>query len=155
MSTRAIKALTKHQIPFQVVNYEHLEKGAAFAAEAINFELSKTVKTLVVEITGQKPVLALLPGDRQLALKKLAKVLGVKKVKMADVATAERITGYKVGGVSPFGIKPSLKIVMEAAILDHPRVAINAGQRGTMLVMAPMDILTVSGAKVSDISADF
>lgn len=153
MSTRAIKALTKRQIPFKVATYEHLEKGARFAAQAIGFELSKTVKTLVVEIPGQKPVLALLPGDHQLAVKKLAKVLGVKKAQMADIATAEKITGYKVGGVSPFGIKLPLAVVMEVAILDHLQVAINAGQRGTMLIMAPTDIVAGTHAKVADVSA--
>lgn len=152
MSTRAIKVLTKHRIPFEVVTYEHLEKGASFAAQAIGFDLSKTVKTLVVEIPGKKPVLALLPGNRQLVLKKLAKVLGVKKVKMADITTAERITGYKVGGVSPFGIDPKLNVVMEAAILDHAQVAINAGQRGMMLIMASEDIEAVTYAKVASIS---
>ena len=153
MSTRAIQALTRRRISFEVVTYEHLEKGAAFAAQAIGFELSSTVKTLVVEVPGQKPVLALLPGDRQLALKKLAKVLGVKKVKLADVATAERITGYKVGGVSPFGITPSPMVVMEAVISDNPQVAINAGHRGTMLVMAPKDIAAGTHAKVASITA--
>lgn len=154
MSTRAIKTLTKHQIPFEVVTYEHLEKGAAFAAQAIGFELFKTVKTLMVEIPGQKPVLALLPGDCQLAIKKIAKVCGVKKASMADVATAERMTGYKVGGISPFGVTSSLNVVMEASILEHSKIAINGGQRGTMLIMAPTDIKTVTGAKVSDISAE-
>ena len=153
MSTRAIKALTKRQIPFEVVTYEHLEKGAAFAAQAISVELPKTVKTLVVEIPGQKPVLALLPGDLQLTVKKLAKVLGVKKAQMADVSTAERITGYKVGGISPFGIAPKLSVVMEVAILDHPQVAINGGQRGTMLIMAPTDVAAVTQAKVANISS--
>lgn len=152
MSTRAIKALTQCRIPFEVVTYEHLEKGARFAASAIGMDLSETVKTLVVELPGQKPVLALLPGDCQLAVKKLAKVLGVKKAQMADVATAERITGYKVGGVGPFGIEPPLAVVMEVKILDHSRIAINGGQRGTMLIMAPADIAAVTHAKVADIS---
>ncbi len=152
MSTRAIKALTQRKIPFEVITYEHLEKGASFAAKAIGFDLSKTVKTLVVEIPGQKPVLALLPGDRQLAVKKLAKVLGVKKAQMADVATAERITGYKVGGVGPFGLRPELSVVMEVSILEHQPVAINGGQRGTMLIMAPMDIMVGTHAEVADIS---
>ncbi len=152
MSTRAIKALMQRRIPFEIVTYEHLEKGAAFAAQAIGFELSNTVKTLVVELPGQKPVLALLPGDRQLAVKKLAKVCGVKKAQMADVVTAERITGYKVGGVSPFGIVPELPVVMEVAILERQQVAINGGQRGTMLIMAPSDIAAVTQAKVASIS---
>ncbi len=151
MSTRAIKALTQRRIPFEIVTYEHLEKGAVFAAQAIGFELSNTVKTLVVELPGQKPVLALLPGDRQLVVKKLAKVCGVKKAQMADVVTAERITGYKVGGVSPFGIVPELPVVMEVAILECQQVAINGGQRGTMLIMAPSDIVAVTQAKVASI----
>lgn len=152
VSTRAIHFLSKAKIPFDVITYEHLEKGAKFAAQATGVALNQTVKTLVVAGDGNRHVLALLPGDRQLSVKRLAKVLGFKRAAMADTAGAERLTGYKVGGISPFGTQRPLPVVMEQRLLDHPRVLINAGQRGTMLAMAPADIAKALNATVAPIA---
>jgi len=153
MSTRATRFLTQLAIPFEVIRYEHLEKGARFAAQATGVALNRTVKTLVVAGDGDRYVLALLPGDRQLSAKRLAKVFGFKRAAMADTPGAERLTGYKVGGISPFGTQRPLPVVMEQGLLDHPVVLINAGQRGTMLRMAPADIakaLDVIVAPIAD-----
>lgn len=152
MSTRAIQFLTRKEIPFEVVKYEHDEKGAEFAARATGFPLDQTVKTLVVEMGVKSYCLVLLPGNRQLDLKRLAQVLGVKRAAMADAATAERLTGYLVGGISPFGSRQALPIVVEDRILRCEKVLINAGQRGTMLKMAPADILNGLGGRVEEIS---
>lgn len=92
-----------------------------------------------------------MPGDRQLSLKHLARECGVKKAAMADTATAERLTGYLVGGISPFGAKQKFTVVMEESLLKFDKVAINAGQRGLMLLMKPQDIVTALGCKVSGI----
>ena len=89
MSTRAIKFLRQKKIPFEVITYEHEEKGAEFASKATGFPLERTVKTLVADLGGKKYSLALMPGDRQLALKRLAKACAVKRVAMADTQTAE------------------------------------------------------------------
>jgi Cys-tRNA(Pro)/Cys-tRNA(Cys) deacylase len=140
MSTRAIAYLKRKKVPFDVVKYDHEEKGAEFAAKAVGFPLEATVKTLVVDLGQKGHVLALVPGDRQLDLKKLAKACQVKRAAMADTAAAERLTGYLVGGISPFATKQRFSAVMEARLLSVDRVLINAGQRGTMLKMAPEDI---------------
>jgi Cys-tRNA(Pro)/Cys-tRNA(Cys) deacylase len=149
MSTRAIKYLKQKNISFDVVRYTHAEKGAEFAARATGFALEKTVKTLVVDLGDKKCLLALLPGDKQLDLKSIALMCSVKKAVMADTETAERLTGYLVGGISPFGIKQSLPVVIEESILQFDRVLINAGQRGTMLLLMPEDIVKVLDGKVS------
>ncbi len=141
MSTRAVVWLKQKKIPFEVVHYDHEEKGAAFAAHAIGFPLAQTIKTLVVHLGGKAFGLALMPGDQELSLKKMAKACGVKKAAMADTAVAERLTGYHVGGISPFGLRQRLPAVMEENLLSHENVMINAGQRGAMLKMAPGDIL--------------
>ena len=143
MSTRAIQYLNKKGINYKVVEYEHHKKGAEFAARAIGFSLERTIKTLVVDLGDKKFCFALLPGDKQLALKQLAKACKVKRAAMVDIATAERLTGYLVGGISPFGTKQNLPAVIEKGLLKFENVAINAGQRGVMLIMTSGDIVRV------------
>ena len=151
MSTRAIKYLNKKGMKFKVVEYEHDEKGAEFAARAIGFPLERTIKTLVVDLGNKKYSFALMPGDKQLALKQLAKMCDVKRAAMVDTATAERLTGYLVGGISPFGAKQNLSTVIEKGLLKFDTVAINAGQRGVMLIMTPGDIVKALDCDVAGI----
>jgi Cys-tRNA(Pro)/Cys-tRNA(Cys) deacylase len=152
MSTRAIAYLKKKKIPYKVVKYEHQEKGAEFAARATGYPLERTVKTLVVELERKSYCLALLPGHRELDLKKLAALCGVKRTAMVDIKTAERLTGYLVGGISPFGTQQRLETFMEESILANGEILINAGQRGVMLKMTPGDIVAALGCKVLSIA---
>ena len=135
-----------------MVHYEHLEKGAEFAARATGFPLERTVKTLVVGIGAHRHALAPLSGERQLDMRRLAQALSVKRAEMADAATAERLTGYHVGGISPFGIRQPLPVVMDAAVMDSDEVLINAGQRGVMLKMTPVDIHAALNGVAADVS---
>ena len=114
MSTRAIAYLKKNKIPYEAVKYDHQEKGAEFAAKATGNPLEITVKTLVVELDRKRYCLALLPGHQELNLKKLASSSGCKRTAMVDINTAERLTGYLVGGISPFGTLQRLETVMES-----------------------------------------
>ena len=152
MSTRAIAYLKKNKIPYEVVKYDHREKGAEFAARATGNPLEITVKTLVVELDRKRYCLVLLPGHRELNLKKLASSSGCKRTAMVDISTAERLTGYLVGGISPFGTRQGLETVMEISILDNPEILINAGQRGIMLKMNPEDVVKVLGCKTASIA---
>ena len=151
MSTRAIAYLKRKKIPYEVVKYEHEEKGAEFAAKATGYPLERTVKTLVVELEHKSYCLALLPGHGELDLKKLAAICGVKRSALVDIKTAERLTGYLVGGISPFGTQQRLQTVMEESILAHEEVQINAGQRGVMVKMAPADIAAALECKAMQI----
>ena len=148
MSTRAIKFLKKKGVFFEVIKYAQAEKGAEFAAAATGFPLRKTIKTLVVDLGNEQYRLVLVPGDKRLALKRLAKFCSAKRVSLADVATAERITGYLVGGISPFGVRRNIPVIMEESLLKFETLLINAGQRGIMLKMAPGDIAKVLGCDV-------
>ncbi len=152
VSTRAISYLKKQKIPFEVVKYEHEEKGAEFAARATGYPHECTVKTLVAELDRIRYCLALLPGHRELDLKKLASILGTKRTAMVDTKTAERLTGYLVGGISPFGTQQRLETVMESSILNNKEVLINAGRRGMMLKMAPGDIERALECRVASIA---
>jgi Cys-tRNA(Pro)/Cys-tRNA(Cys) deacylase len=149
MSTRAIRFLNQKKVTFEVVRYQHDEKGAAFAAKATGYPLSRTVKTLVVDLGHRSYALVLMPGDKQLSMKRLAKVCGQKRAAMVDAETAERITGYLVGGISPFGVRKKLPVVMDEGIFNFEQILINAGQRGTMLAMDPDDIRATLAARVA------
>jgi len=152
MSTRAIQYLKQKKVPFEIVKYDHEEKGAEFAARASGYPLERTVKTLVVDLGGGEYLLALMPGDKQLSMKRLARLCGVKRAAMADSPTAERLTGYLVGGISPFGTKQILRVVMEKSILNFETILINAGQRGTMLKIAPEILRTILDSTVAGVS---
>lgn len=153
MSTRAIEFLQQHQIPHEVVKYDHQKKGAEFASQAVGVPLERTLKTLVVTLSGEEACLVLMPGHRQLDLKKLARACQVKKAALADGATAERLTGYLVGGISPFGTRRPFQVIIEETALQCKMVIINAGQRGTMLNMAPGDIVATIDCRPADIAA--
>ncbi|GBC61204.1 Cys-tRNA(Pro) deacylase [Desulfonema ishimotonii] len=141
--TRATAFLKRKGISFEIIQYDHQEKGAVFAASATGIPLPQTIKTLVTHLDGNRFALALMPGDRELSLKHLARAFSVKRAVMADTATAERLTGYRVGGISPFGVQKNLPVVMEERLVAYDFVVINAGQRGVMLRMNPKDIAEV------------
>ena len=141
MSTRAIRFLDQKGIDFEVIKYEHVEKGAVFASEAMAFPVERTIKTLVVDLGRTGYVIVLMPGDKNIDLRSLARTYSVKRAAMADMSTAERLTGYLVGGISPFGTTQYLPVAMEASLLKFDKVAVNAGQKGVMLIMDPKDIL--------------
>ena len=152
MSTRAVQYLKQKKIPFEVIRYEHAEKGAKFAAGATGYPLEATVKTLVVDLGAKQYSLILVPGDKQLSMKLLAKACGVKRAAMVDIPTAERITGYLVGGISPFGIKKKLPVIMDEGVLEFAKILINAGQRGAMLLIDPADIQKALACRVAKLA---
>ena len=152
MTTRGIQFLKQKAIAHEVIQYDHQEKGARFAARAVGFALPQTIKTLVVALDGHQFVQVLMPGDRELSMKKVAKVCGAKRAAMADTATAERLTGYLAGGISPFGAKKRLPVIMEAALQNYQEVIVNAGQRGTMVKLATEDIIHTLNATVAELS---
>lgn len=152
MSTSAIQFLKQQKVAFEIVKYDPEEKGAEFASKASGYPLERTVKTLVVDLGGKQFTLVLMPGDRQLSMRRLAKIRRVKRAAMADTRTAERITGYLVGGISPFGTRQKLPVVMEKSILKFEEILINAGQRGTMLKIAPEIIPTLLNCTVADVA---
>ncbi len=140
MSTRAIQFLKQRKISFEVVTYNHEAKGAEFAAQATGYPLEITVKTLVVELGQKQFTLVLMPGNKKLSMKRLAKTCGHKRAAMTDSKSAERLTGYRVGGISPFGTRQKLPVIMDADIATCEKILINAGQRGKMILMSPDDL---------------
>lgn len=149
--TRAISFLKSHDISFETSEYDHNEKGAVFASQAIGVPLEKTIKTLMVEFTPKAHLVVLMPGTKKIPFKKLAQIRGAKRAFMANEATAERLSGYLVGGISPFAMTKRLPVAMDAGLLAFDRVAVNGGKRGLMVIMNPLDIMKVTGAEPVDL----
>lgn len=153
-TTRATQALTKAGAAFTVHVYDY-EPGAdrigLQAAEALGEDPCRVLKTLMAEVDG-KPVCVVLASDREVAMKKLAAAVGGKSASMMKPADAERLTGYHVGGISPFGQKRSVPVVIDAAALEEPAVYLNGGQRGLQVRLAPKlarDLLKAIAAPVA------
>lgn len=108
------------------------------------------LKTLMLNLDG-KPACAILPSDRELSLKKLATTLGGKHATLLPAADAERITGYHIGGISPFGQKKRMPIALDASALDHSTIYCNAGQRGLQIEIDPKLIVQALGAQTGRI----
>ena len=140
-TTRATTSLARLGIAFSVHSYDYdpdAESIGLQAAQALGEHPSRVLKTLMAELDG-KPICVVLPSDREVSMKKLAAALGGKSATMMKPADAERLTGYHVGGISPFGQKKTVPTAIELAALSEPHVFINAGQRGLQLRLDPKD----------------
>src|SRR5215470_19249820 len=152
-STRATTFLDKLGITFSVHSYDYdpaAEHIGLQAAESLGIEPRRLLKTLMAEVDG-KPVCVLVPSDREVNMKKLAAAFGGKTAKMMRPADAERLTGYHVGGISPFGQKKKVPTAIEEAALTQPKVYINGGQRGLQVNLDPNDARRALGAIVSSL----
>ena len=144
-TTRATQALSQAGIAFTIHSYEYdpgAERVGLQAAEALGEAPQRVLKTLMAEVDG-KPVCVVVPSDREVSMKKLASAFRGKSANMMKPADAERLTGYHVGGISPFGQKKTVPTAIEEAALAEPLVYINGGQRGLQVRLAPKDALTV------------
>ncbi len=126
---------------------------AEHAARALSIPVERFAKTLVAEADGD-PVFVLMPGHRELSLRKLARAAGAKHAAMVDRRDAERLTGYQIGGIGPFGARRALPVFVEASLLEHERMALNAGARGVILEMASVDVVRLLAATAGDLAAD-
>ncbi|HWA20329.1 MAG TPA: YbaK/EbsC family protein, partial [Devosia sp.] len=109
-------------------------------------------KTLMAEVDG-KPVCVVVPSDQEVSMKKLAAIFAGKSGQMMKAPDAERLTGYKVGGIGPFGQKRQVPTALDETAGLYDRIYINAGQRGLLLSMAPADAVKAVGMKVVDLVA--
>lgn len=142
--TRAIHALRAAGVEFTEHPYEYVDGGGtARFAELTGIDEHAVIKTLVMADDRGHGLLVLMHGDREVSTKALARALGVKSVAPVDPATAHRLTGYEVGGISPFGTRRPLPVCMEASIAALPRLYVNGGRRGLLVGLAPAGLVQV------------
>jgi len=139
--TRAVRMLRALKADFSLHAYKYEERGGtASAADALNVDERCVVKTLVMEDGNGDPILVLMHGDKEVSTKALARILGVKTIKPCEPHVAYKHTGYLVGGISPFGTRHPINVCVEESILGLKQIYINAGKRGLLAEMSPMDL---------------
>ena len=139
--------------PIKLYEYDYdpnAESIGMQAAQALGIEPARLLKTLMAR-AGDAVVCVLAPSDREVNLKKLAHAAGAKSAAMLGAADAERITGYHVGGISPFGQKKRVRVFIERSALAFPHVVVNGGRRGLQVELTPDDLIRVLGATAAEI----
>jgi Cys-tRNA(Pro)/Cys-tRNA(Cys) deacylase len=140
-TTRATQALARAGIAFTVHRYAYdprAERIGLQAAEALGEAPSRVLKTLMAEADGA-PVCVVVPSDHTVSMKKLAAAFSARTAAMMPAAQAERLTGYVIGGISPFGQRKTVPTAIEESALVHDLVYMNGGQRGLQVRLAPDD----------------
>lgn len=147
-TTRATQFLEKAGVAFTTHTYDYdpnAERIGLQAAEAIGEEPHRVLKTLMAELDG-KPVCVVVPSDKEVSMKRLAAAFGGKHAAMMKPAMAEKLTGYVVGGISPFGQKKQVPTAIEAEAMTEALVYMNGGQRGLQVRLSPEAALKALGA---------
>jgi Cys-tRNA(Pro)/Cys-tRNA(Cys) deacylase len=153
-TTAATEALDRLGLPYTPHPYEHdtfVEGYGLEAAKELGAPPEQVFKTLVVEADGRL-VLALVPVSAMLDLKSLAAVLGTKRAGLAAPDVAERKTGYVVGGISPFGQRTRLPVVLDRTASAFPTVYVSGGRRGFDIELAPQDLLAATDGTLGAIA---
>lgn len=142
--TQAIRQLKDGGLSFTIHSYNYEERGGTgVAARELQVAEHAVIKTLVFETDTREPLLVLMHGDKEVSTKNLARLLGVKTVQPCSPETANKHTGYMIGGISPFGTRKSLRVFMERTIADLPLLYINAGKRGMLAELRPSDLVAI------------
>ena len=153
-TTRATQALNRLSLTFTLHEYDYDPDADSIglqAAEALGIAPQRLLKTLMAEVDG-RPVCVVVPSDREVSMKKCAAAFGGKAAKMMRPADAERLTGYHVGGISPFAQKKRVPVAIERAALAESTVYLNGGQRGLQIEIEPTDAMTALGAIAQDLA---
>jgi Cys-tRNA(Pro) deacylase len=139
--TPAVRLLREKKVAFAPHLYDYVEKGGTrHSAESLGVDEHAVVKTLVMETDARAPLIVLMHGDREVSTRQLARALGVRSVQPCDFASAQKRTGYLVGGTSPFGTRAKLPVYVERTIFELPQIYINGGKRGFLISIEP-DVL--------------
>jgi Cys-tRNA(Pro) deacylase len=151
--TPAVRMLREKKIAFEPHLYDYKDRGGtAQSAAELGVPEYSVIKTLVMETDSREPIVVLMHGNREVSTKALARVIGVRSVTPCDPATAQKHTGYVIGGTSPFGTRKPLPVYAERTIFELPKIYINGGKRGFLVSIAPGDLrraLTISEVDVA------
>ena len=142
--TQAVRVLREHGVHFTAHLYDYVEHGGTgHSAASLGVDEHCVVKTIVLEDDRKQPLICLQHGDSEVSTKNLARALGCKAVSPCAPETANRHTGYMVGGTSPFGTRKVLPVYMQCSIEELPLIYINGGKRGFLVGITPTDVKRV------------
>lgn len=153
-TTSATAALADENVPYAIHHYEQDENTESYgreAAESMGVDPRRVFKTLVAKADGS-PVIAVVPVSALLDLRALAAAVGASSATIADPTKAEKITGYKIGGISPIGQRKPRTTIVDSSALDFPTIYVSAGKRGCDLELAPDDLIRLTRARTAPVS---
>jgi Cys-tRNA(Pro)/Cys-tRNA(Cys) deacylase len=154
-TTAGTLALSTAGVAFTLFPYDYdpdAPRVGLQAAEALGKDPAQVFKTLMAEVDG-KPVCVVVPSDCEVSMKKLAATFGGKSANMMKPVDAERLTGFKVGGISPFGQRKKVPTAIDETAELFDEVLINGGQRGLLVGLRPADAARVADARMADLVA--
>lgn len=152
--TAAIRVLRQHKAVFTDHLYEYEEKGGTtVSARELGVDEHAVIKTLVMEDEAKRPLIVLMHGDREVSTKSLARHLGVKTISPCTPDTANKHSGYMVGGTSPFGTRKVMPVYMQASIAGLAKIYINGGKRGYLVGIAPQTVIDILKPELVDVEA--
>lgn len=149
--TNAVKWLRTQGVEFEALEYTFTEIGADHAAEAVGRPLEMVCKTLIVKGAGKSFYVAIVPGDQRFDAKRMAQAVGEKHADLAESDEAEKVTGYQVGGISPFAMRRALPVVVEESLLALDRIIVNGGRRGVLVEMDTETLVRLLDARPADL----
>jgi Cys-tRNA(Pro) deacylase len=153
--TAAVRVLREHAIPFEPHLYTYEPRGGTrVSARELGVSEHEVVKTLIFEDDAKHPLCVLMHGDREVSAKNLARVLKTKSVAPCAPETANRHSGYQVGGTSPFGLRRAMPVYVERSVLALPRLFVNGGARGFLVAIAPSALERVLHAIAVDVAIE-
>ena len=154
-ATPAIHFLRRHRVPFTEHPYRYEEHGGtAVSSRELGVGEPRIIKTLVMEDERMQPMIVLMHGDREVSTKNLARQIGCKSVTPCTPETAQKHTGYLVGGTSPFGTRKAMPVYLERSIADLDRIFINGGRRGFLIALAPADLARALAPTLVEVAVD-
>ena len=154
--TNAARLLDKAKLKYDLIPYEFDENdlAAQHVADSLGQDIAKVFKTLVLHGDKTGYIVCVIPGDKEVDLKALAKVSGNKKVEMIPMKDLLQVTGYIRGGCSPIGMKKRFPIYFHTTALEHDVIYVSAGVRGLQIQINPSDLVRFVQAVLADVAAD-
>ena len=152
--TNAARLLDQLKIPYELRAYEvdPNDLTAISVAHKIGLPPEQVFKTLVTVTSDKEHLFAIIPGDSELDLKKLAQAAGTRKAELASLKEVEPLTGYIRGGVTVLAAKKPFRPFADETIELFDIISISAGQRGLQLLLAPADYLRAANATLADLT---
>jgi Cys-tRNA(Pro) deacylase len=151
--TPGVRLLREKKIAFAPHLYPYEDHGGTrHAAAMLGVDEHAVIKTLIMETDARRPLVLLMHGDCEVSTKNLARALGVKSVQPCDPATAQKHTGYMVGGISPFGTRARLPVYAEKSIFDLPKIYINGGKRGFLVEIDPQALCAALAVQTVEVA---
>ena len=142
--TAAVRMLRTEKVDFTDHLYTYQEKGGTSASSReLGLDEHAIIKTLVMEDESRQPLMVLMHGDRQVSTRELARTIGAKQISPCSPDTAQKHSGYMVGGTSPFGTRRQMPVYMEESIAGLSKIYINGGKRGYLVGMEPAELIRV------------